>query len=170
MAPHAKYVAIYDAPFWREQGLSGEARSSVGPMGEIHDASSKEGDAALFGFLGAPAQIRRQTSEAVWLAHCRAQLVRLFGDKAARPKAEFLKDWAADPYTAVTGDESWDLNHPAPPPSSVAEAPWSGRLVGIASEWSPNFSGYVAGAIEAAGLGLARILPDLFQRSLEQRL
>ena len=39
MAPHAKYVAVYAAPFWREMGLSGEARSSRGPMGEIHDAS-----------------------------------------------------------------------------------------------------------------------------------
>jgi len=54
--------------------------------------------------------------------------------------------------------------------SSVAEASWRGRFVGIASEWSPNFSGYVAGAIEAARLGLALILPDLFQRSLAQRL
>src|SRR5690606_18384377 len=33
MAPHARYVAIYDAPFWREQGLSGEVRSARGPMG-----------------------------------------------------------------------------------------------------------------------------------------
>jgi monoamine oxidase len=30
----------------------------------------------------------------------------------------------------------------------------SGRLRGIASEWSPQFSGYVAGAIEAASLGV----------------
>jgi monoamine oxidase len=26
MAPHAKYVAVYDAPFWREAGLSGVAQ------------------------------------------------------------------------------------------------------------------------------------------------
>ncbi|NMY08839.1 MULTISPECIES: flavin monoamine oxidase family protein [Pseudomonadota] len=154
MAPHAKYVAVYDAPFWREQGLSGEARSAVGPMGEIHDASSNQGDAALFGFLGVPAQVRRQTPDAVLLAHCRAQFVRLFGDKAARPKAEFLKDWATDPYTAVAGDDNPDLNHPIPPPRSSTEGPWRNRIVGIASEWSPNFPGYVAGAIEAARLGV----------------
>lgn len=55
MAPHAKYIAIYDTPFWREQGLSGEARSACGPMGEIHDASAPGGSAALFGFLDVPA-------------------------------------------------------------------------------------------------------------------
>ena len=38
MAPHAKYVAVYDTPFWRDHGLSGEARSTLGPMGEMHDA------------------------------------------------------------------------------------------------------------------------------------
>lgn len=32
MAPHAKYVAVYDSPFWRNQGLSGAARSAVGPL------------------------------------------------------------------------------------------------------------------------------------------
>ena len=52
MAPHAKYIAVYDTPFWREQGLSGEARSAIGPLGEIHDASMPGGSAALFGFFG----------------------------------------------------------------------------------------------------------------------
>lgn len=47
MAPHAKYFAIYDAPFWREQGLSGQARSACGPLVEIHDASIPGGSAAL---------------------------------------------------------------------------------------------------------------------------
>lgn len=30
MAPHAKYVAVFDQPFWRSEGLSGEARSYRG--------------------------------------------------------------------------------------------------------------------------------------------
>jgi len=164
MAPHAKYVAVYDTPFWREQGLSGEARSAVGPMGEIHAASSGDGDAALFGFLGVPAHVRRQAPEAVLLAHCRAQLVRLFGEQAAQPKAEILKDWASDPHTAVPGDGNPDLNHPVPPPATASAAPWENRLIGIASEWSPNFSGYVAGAIEAARLGVETLLLPTRQR------
>ena len=104
MAPHAKYLAVFDQPFWREQGLSGAARSAVGPMTEIHDASAPGGHGALFGFIGVPASVRRQASEEDLLAHCRAQLARLFGPRAAVPQAEYLKDWASDPYTAVPAD------------------------------------------------------------------
>ncbi len=49
MAPHAKFVAVYDRAFWREVGLSGAARSQVGPLVEIHDATTADGQAALFG-------------------------------------------------------------------------------------------------------------------------
>jgi len=72
MAPHAKYVAVYDSPFWRNQVLSGSARSAVGPLTEIHDASLVEGEGALFGFFGVPAHIRQSVSESELKAHCRA--------------------------------------------------------------------------------------------------
>ena len=52
MAAHAKYVAIYPEPFWRSAGLSGFVSSRIGPLGEIHDLSSRTGQAALFGFFG----------------------------------------------------------------------------------------------------------------------
>src|SRR5262249_17386533 len=74
MAPHAKYVAVYPSPFWRTQGLSGEARSMCGPLGEIHDASSDDGTAALFGFFGVPASVRRTVKDDALRAACRAQL------------------------------------------------------------------------------------------------
>ena len=104
MAPHAKYAAVYAAPFWRRLGLSGEARSSRGPMGEIHDASVPGAGAALFGFLGIPAQLRQGLDEATMRAHCRAQLVRLFGPQAAAPQAEFFRDWAFERYTYKVAD------------------------------------------------------------------
>lgn len=62
MAPHAKYVAILNAPFWKPLGLSGQARSSVGPMVELHDASAPGGHGAIFGFIGVPADIREHLS------------------------------------------------------------------------------------------------------------
>ncbi len=46
MAPHAKFLAIYDRAFWREAGLSGTAQSMVGPMPEMHDATTGSGMAA----------------------------------------------------------------------------------------------------------------------------
>lgn len=154
MAPHAKYLAVFDRPFWREQGLSGSARSSVGPMVEIHDASPQGKGAALFGFLGVPAETRKKVPEATLLALCRAQLVRLFGKEAEAPGAEFLKDWAIDPCTAVAADHIAEGHHPASVPFTPDSGPWKGRVIGIASEWSPMFSGYVAGAIDAARRGV----------------
>ncbi|MEP6433457.1 MAG: FAD-dependent oxidoreductase, partial [Lentilitoribacter sp.] len=39
MAAHAKFIAVYKTPFWRDMGLSGDAISHKGPMMELHDAS-----------------------------------------------------------------------------------------------------------------------------------
>lgn len=158
MAPHAKYVAVYDTPFWRDSGLSGEARSACGPLGEIHDASMPGGSAALFGFFAVPAQIRRSMAEEALLGHCRAQLERLFGPQAAAPKAELIKDWALDSLTATATDHEESGAHASPPLAGVAQGDWQGRIVGVASEWSPQFPGYVAGAIEAARLGVQALL------------
>lgn len=154
MAPHAKYIAVYDTPFWRDQGLSGEGRSALGPLGEIHDASMPGGSAALFGFFGVPASIRQRVSEAELRTHCRAQLVRLFGSQAATPQAEFIKDWALDRFTAIASDLAATSEQGEAPEATAASGPWSGRMTGIGSEWSPQFSGYLAGAIEAASLGV----------------
>lgn len=161
MAPHAKYIAVYDEPFWRKQGLSGEARSGRGPLGEIHDASMPGGRAALFGFFGLPVQVRRNWSDDVLRTHCRAQLGRLFGVRAATPRTDFIKDWARDPYTTVDLDLSATSSHHAAPPARAASGPWRHALTGIASEWSPQFPGYVAGAVEAAELAV-RILASHF--------
>ncbi|MDQ0141206.1 FAD-dependent oxidoreductase [Cupriavidus necator] len=154
MASHAKYAAVYDSPFWREQGLSGEARSAVGPMGEIHDASMPGGSAALFGFFGVPASVRRTVPEDVLRTHCRAQLARLFGPRAGEPVADFIKDWATDGLTATALDLDGGQHHHALAPAATASSgPWQGRITGIASEWSQRFPGYLAGAVDAAGKG-----------------
>ncbi len=154
MAAQAKYIAVYNKPFWRERGLSGEGRSARGPLGEIHDASMPGGGAALFGFFGVPAQVRRRLAQGTLRMHCRAQLVRMFGVEAATPRAEFIKDWADEPYTSTEADLQAASHHTQSPPTGAASGPWQGRLTGIASEWSPQFPGYVAGAIEAAGLAV----------------
>lgn len=158
MAPHAKYVAVYEAPFWREQGLSGEGRSARGPLAEIHDASMPGGSAALFGFIGVPARVRQTMSEAVLRSHCRTQLARMYGPQAATPKAEFIQDWAQEPYTATQADWEGSGQHPEAPSTQADVGPWRGRFTAIGSEWSPQFSGYIAGAIEAASLGIAQLI------------
>lgn len=158
MAPHAKYFAVYETPFWREQGLSGVGRSSVGPMLEIHDASTPQGRAALFGFIGVPATARKVFGDKELLALCRAQLERMFGPQAADPSAEFIKDWAADPFTAVEADRTGVGQHVDAPPFSASAGPWLGHLTGVGSEWSSRFPGYLAGAVEAVNRGIDGLL------------
>ncbi|WP_404326504.1 FAD-dependent oxidoreductase [Cobetia sp. UIB-001] len=158
MAPHAKYLAVYERPFWREAGLSGAARSARGPMVEIHDASPLEGPGALFGFVGVPAGHRRQITQDVLRQHCRAQLGRLFGPQAASPQSDVLKDWATAPFTASPADIDSMTSFQEVPRPGASDGPWRQCLTGIASEWSPQFPGHVAGAIDAARYGVEQIL------------
>lgn len=148
MAGQAKALAVYDKPFWREAGLSGDAMSRFGPMVEIHDASPAEGGPyALFGFIGVPPQER--TDEQVLRQHLQAQLVRLFGAKAAKPAKLYVKDWAFDPYTS-TADDMKPLNtHPASGMPQAMRGLWDKRLYFSGSEVARQFGGYIEGALEA---------------------
>lgn len=150
MAPHAKYVAVYDSPFWRDNGLSGAARSAIGPLTEIHDASLVEGEGAVFGFFGVPVKVRQNVSEMALKAHCRAQMVRLFGAQADKPKAEYIKDWSQDIFTATAADANGNGQHAVAPASTPNTGVWQEAIIGCGSEWSAQFPGYVAGAIDAA--------------------
>ncbi len=157
MAPHAKYVAVFERPFWREQGLSGSGRSYSGPMVEIHDASPAEGQGAIFGFIGVPAATRQRVPVEKLISLCRAQMGRLFGPDALVPKAEWLKDWSQDKLTATSADLSGPAGHATAPAATPTGEHWKGRITGIASEWSAQFPGYVAGAIDAPTNGMAAL-------------
>lgn len=157
MAPHAKYLAVYDTPFWRQEGLAGSARSTVGPMGEIHDASMPGASAALFGFIGLPAQVRGGIGQHALIQACRAQLVRLFGARAAEPRAEWLQDWARERHTATPRDDTAQGHGTSSPAAEPETGVWRHRIVGGASEWSPEFPGYLAGAVDAAERAVQRV-------------
>ena len=157
MAPHAKFVAIYDRPFWRTAGLSGMAQSAVGPMGEIHDATTASGAAALFGFLGIDADRREAAGTALLIHACLDQLVRLFGDEAGRPAATLLMDWTAEVFTA-TADDRRGGAHPVPQRGPWVSGAWRGRLSLAGSETSASDPGYLAGAIDAGARAAVEVL------------
>jgi monoamine oxidase len=126
-------------------------------MVEIHDASTADGKAAVFGFLGVPADVRSRVSDKELMTACREQFVRLFGSQAATPEAEFIKDWAKEAYTATVADQRASGDHPVPA-LSPSSGVWGQRVTGIGSEWSREFTGYLAGAIDAANRGLNSVL------------
>ena len=162
MAGQAKFFALYDTPFWLTDGLSGTAQSMVGPLLEIHDATTKSGAAALFGFLGVgPAERQVVGAEALAQA-CIAQFVRIFGPEAATPTATVLQDWAADPLTATAAD-ALSSSHPASAPAWV-HAPWDDRLILAGSEVSPQEAGYLAGAVEASRRAVEEVRGRLERR------
>jgi monoamine oxidase len=161
MAAHAKFLAFYDVPFWREAGLSGEVFSRRGPLTEIYDASPAQGGPyALFGFFGLPAQARRQLGREELAARSLAQLQRLFGDAALTPSGWEIKDWSEDPLTATAADAVPPAGHPAYGLPETLRTAWDGRLLFAGSEASAGHGGYLEGALETAATACALIGPN----------
>ena len=141
MAGQAKLVALYDTPFWRRAGLSGDAISHMGPLAEMHDASPADGRAgALFGFA-LPGTARDPN----FSQHALAQLSRLFGPEAATPSDVLIKDWSSDPNTATMADVAPPQAHPHYRP-----IPLSDRLIFAGTETAPTEGGFLEGALVAA--------------------
>ena len=157
MAPHAKFFALYDRPFWRQEGLSGTAQSMVGPLVEIHDATTATGSAALFGFLGVGADERQSIGEDLLTHACVQQLGRLFGEKALQPRATLFKDWAADPATATKADRTGGA-HPSPDRRPWVDGAWQPFISLAGSETSQTDPGYLSGAVDAAERTVSAII------------
>ncbi len=149
MAGQAKAVAVYDQPFWRTAGLSGDAMSRAGPMVEIHDASPHRGGPyGLFGFIGIPAESRRDEQK---LRHAvLQQFGRLFGAEALKPRQLYLKDWALDSNTTAPLDLKPVYAHPDYKLPRAMQGLCDGRLLFGSTEVAPRFGGYLEGALEAA--------------------
>ncbi len=141
MAGQAKLVATYSSPFWRAQGLNGDAISHTGPLAEIHDASPDEAEmGALFGFA------HPGTASAPGFRNAAlAQLARLFGRRAAEPDEVIFKDWSMDLTTAVAADKILPGGHPV-----YRAFPSTDRLIFAGTEAAPEDGGFLEGALAAA--------------------
>lgn len=156
MAGQAKAVMIYDRPFWRDAGLSGDAMSRIGPMAEIHDASPAIGGPyALFGFIGVPPERRR--NEQILQQGIKAQMVRMFGPQASEPEALYIKDWALDSCTSTMLDLEPVYAHPQYGMAAALNNLWDGRILFGGTETAPQFGGYLEGALEAAEIASGHI-------------
>ena len=158
MAGHAKAVATYKTPFWKEQGLSGDAMSRRGPLAEIHDASPSEGGPyALFGFVGTPANHRKGNADALKDAIA-AQLEKLFGEAGSKPESIMLHDWAFDAHTATELDQIPLHRHLVYGQPDALKDLWQGRLHFGSTEMGAEFGGFLEGALEVSDELAASIL------------
>jgi monoamine oxidase len=148
MAGQAKLVATYSTPFWRAEGLNGDAISHRGPLAEIHDASPANAEmGALFGFARPGAARAADFQDAAL-----SQMARLFGPRAAMPNAVIFKDWSIDPATAVSADQTPPAGHPI-----YRTLPPTGRLIFAGTESAPEDGGFLEGALAAAEAAYAKL-------------
>jgi monoamine oxidase len=157
MAGQAKVVAVYDTPFWRQDGLSGLVSSYVGPLQEIHDASPAAGSGALFGFFGMRAEMRRELGEEKVLNLVVEQLSRFFGPSAETMSALLYKDWSMDSETAVDEDTTPLADFPNYGRLRGAGA-WSQRIFFAGTETSPEHGGHLEGALQSAEQAVSEVI------------
>ncbi len=102
MGALVKFHAVYQHPFWRARGLSGQAWTAEGTVGLTYDNSpdDRTGRGVLVGLVVADEARRlgtlersRQEQEVL------ASLGRLFGPDTAAPDALVIQDWGAEEWT-----------------------------------------------------------------------
>jgi monoamine oxidase len=156
-----KMYAVYDEPFWRVDGLNGQAASDTGPVKVTFDNSPPSGTpGVLMGFVeaGDARRLARRTPDERRDAVL-ACFERYFGPRAAYPREFVEKDWMAEEfsrgcYGAHFTPGVWTQYGPALR-EPVGRVHWAG------AECSPVWNGYMEGAVrsgeDAAGAVLHRL-------------
>ena len=96
-----KVHAIYEEPFWRNEGLSGFVVSDSGPVRIVYDNSPEDGSpGVLVGFIeGEQARTWARRDRADRRAGILACLSDYFGERAGRPRELLERSWADEEYT-----------------------------------------------------------------------
>lgn len=156
-----KCMAVYERPFWREQGLNGQAISDAGPVRVVFDNSPPGGSPGiLLGFLeGRAARNWGQASEAARRAAVTATFGRVFGPAAARPEGYVERRWAEEEFTrgcygAHLPPGGW-TSYGRALLTPVGPIHWAGTET--ATEWS----GYMDGAVQSGERAAAEALAAL---------
>jgi len=153
-----KSYAAYPTPFWRAQGLSGQALSDEGPVFITFDVSpGSDGPGILLGFTDArrfdrldPAQRRAQALDC---------FAALFGEQAAHPIDFADQRWGAEDFapggpTAAVPPGSWTqfgplLRRP------VGPLHWAG------TETADDWTGFMDGAVRSGQRAAAEVAQAL---------
>jgi monoamine oxidase len=153
-----KCMALYEEPFWRDDGLSGESATDAGPVTLTFDSSPRDGSAGvMLGFVGGP---EARQMAAMDPAERRKAVLScfegLFGPRAARPldyteRAWAVEEWSGGGPTSNFGPGGWTelgsaLRQPA------------GRVHWAGTETATVWSGYMEGALQAGERAAAEAL------------
>ncbi|MCX8113175.1 MAG: FAD-dependent oxidoreductase [Bacteroidia bacterium] len=147
MGSVTKVVALYDKPFWREEGLSGHILRLEGGVRVTFDTSPADGSyGQITGFgVGPNARSLLRLSPEERQAYYEAELHSLFG---VRPQRLYYKVWAEEPliggcYAGYFTPGGWryfgeSMRRSLPP------------LYWCGTERSSTWAGYIEGAMAAA--------------------
>lgn len=160
MGAAIKVVALYDRPFWREQGYSGEVVSSDGPLSIVYDDCAHDlSQAALVGFVaGRDAHALQGLEEADRESHVLGALARTLGEEARHPTALRMIDWGAEPWSRgcpVALAAPGALTYGPGLAATLRER--HGRIHFAGTETAREHIGYMEGALESA----ERVLTEL---------
>jgi monoamine oxidase len=156
-----KAEAIYDRPFWRDAGLSGQSASDVGPANTTFDNSPPDGSVGvLFGFVGGnSATAFQKMAPADRRAAVIENLVAVVGEQARNPTDYFEQDWS---------NEQWTRGCPVghlPPGVLRANGPHlrapHGAIHFAGTETADYWIGYMDGGVRAGERAAREVLRDL---------
>lgn len=144
-----KCFATYPTPFWRKEGLNGQAISDDGPAKVTFDVSPPNAEiGVLLGFVeGGEARRWQRLPDVERRAQVLQCFERYFGAQAASPVDYLEKDWSAEEFTrgcygAGFGPGVWTNYGPA-----LREP--IGRIHWAGAEYSTEWSGYMEGAVRS---------------------
>jgi monoamine oxidase len=159
MASLIKVEAVYDRPFWRSAGLSGNTLNGQGPVRSTFDNSPPSGDqGVLIGFIGGhAARLWSLRPEAERRSTVLASFAELLGDQAALNPVEYFEfDWPSEEWSrgsqvaymgpGVLRDYSTLVR------TSVGPVHWAGTETGT------YWTGYMEGAVQAGERAAEEVL------------
>jgi monoamine oxidase len=155
-----KVYAAYDEPFWRADGLNGQAASDRGPVKVTFDNSPPSGTpGVLMGFLeGNEAREWARRSPEERRDAVLGCFARYFGPRALAPTEYVERDWMAEEltrgcYGAHFTPGVWTAyGHALREP--VGRIHWAG------AECSPVWNGYMEGAVRSGEATAAAVLGE----------
>jgi monoamine oxidase len=156
-----KVTAVYERPFWRDQGLTGTAASIPGAVNFCIDDSPRSGErGTVFGFIGGDnarhfmTKSRSERRKAVL-----GQFSNFFGPQALHPREYFESNWAS---------QKWSRGCPVGiygPGTLLGFGPAIrepvGRIHWAGTETSTYWNGYMDGAVRSGKRAAQEVLDRL---------